>query len=127
MRISDWSSDVCSSDLLAAQESRNIQQVLLRLAVADALGRVEGETRLGGASGCPGGRPRGRTAGRGLSRGLTLRLGRDRKSVVYGKSVSVRVDLGGRRIIKNKRQYTTDSHIPHPTCTRHHRTRQQKQ
>src|SRR3546814_9217662 len=71
MRISDWSSDVCSSDLLAAQESRNIQQVLLRLAVADALGRVEGETRLGGASGCPGGRPRGRTAGRGLSRGLT--------------------------------------------------------
>src|SRR3546814_17087029 len=32
---------------------------------------------------------------------------RDRKSVVEGKSVSVRVDLGGRRIIKkkNKRQH----------------------
>src|SRR3546814_20294323 len=28
--------------------------------------------------------------------------GSDRKSVVYGKSVSVRVDLGGRRIIKKK-------------------------
>src|SRR3546814_15582923 len=28
--------------------------------------------------------------------------GRDRKSVVQGKSVSVRVDLGGRRIIKKK-------------------------
>src|SRR3546814_10003257 len=28
--------------------------------------------------------------------------GRDRKSVVEGKSVSVRVDLGGRRIIKKK-------------------------
>src|SRR3546814_21113844 len=27
---------------------------------------------------------------------------KDRKSVVEGKSVSVRVDLGGRRIIKNK-------------------------
>src|SRR3546814_19420284 len=27
---------------------------------------------------------------------------RDRKSVVEGKSVSVRVDLGGRRILKNK-------------------------
>src|SRR3546814_18388109 len=27
---------------------------------------------------------------------------RDRKSVVWGKSVSVRVDLGGRRIIKKK-------------------------
>src|SRR3546814_19196192 len=31
----------------------------------------------------------------------TLRL--DRKSVVSGKSVSVRVDLGGRRIINNKK------------------------
>src|SRR3546814_11747206 len=28
----------------------------------------------------------------------------DRKSVVEGKSVSVRVDLGGRRIIKNKKK-----------------------
>src|SRR3546814_13568578 len=28
----------------------------------------------------------------------------DRKSVVQGKSVSVRVDLGGRRIIKKKKQ-----------------------
>src|SRR3546814_15826310 len=27
---------------------------------------------------------------------------KDRKSVVYGKRVSVRVDLGGRRIIKTK-------------------------
>src|SRR3546814_11947054 len=31
----------------------------------------------------------------------------DRKSVVEGKSVSVRVDLGGRRLIKNKRQINT--------------------
>src|SRR3546814_1072976 len=29
----------------------------------------------------------------------------DRKSVVSGKSVSVRVDLGGRRIIKKKNQH----------------------
>src|SRR3546814_17711409 len=29
----------------------------------------------------------------------------DRKSVVSGKSVSVRVDLGGRRIIKKKKHY----------------------
>src|SRR3546814_18203284 len=29
--------------------------------------------------------------------------GRDRKSVVSGKSVSVRVDLGGRRFIKKKK------------------------
>src|SRR3546814_19750231 len=31
---------------------------------------------------------------------------RDRKSVVSGKSVSVRVELGGRRIIKQKHQRT---------------------
>src|SRR3546814_7660728 len=30
------------------------------------------------------------------------RICKDRKSVVLGKSVSVRVDLGGRRIIKKK-------------------------
>src|SRR3546814_13221918 len=35
-------------------------------------------------------------------------LRRDRKSVVYGKSVSVRVDLGGRRIIKQKKHFTAD-------------------
>src|SRR3546814_12579008 len=34
---------------------------------------------------------------------------RDRKSVVSGKSVSVRVDLGGRRIIKKKN--TTKPHV----------------
>src|SRR3546814_13199834 len=32
------------------------------------------------------------------------RPGRDRKSVVEGKSVSVRVDLGGRRNIKKKKK-----------------------
>src|SRR3546814_16859236 len=38
------------------------------------------------------------------------REGVDRKSVVSGKSVSVRVDLGGRRIIKKKtKKISTDS------------------
>src|SRR3546814_19763882 len=31
----------------------------------------------------------------------------DRKSVVWGKRVSVRVDLGGRRIIKKKKKQTS--------------------
>src|SRR3546814_19300153 len=45
-----------------------------------------------------------------LHRWLRFRLGdgydyaRDRKRVVSGKSVSVRVDLGGRRIIKKKKR-----------------------
>src|SRR3546814_18196678 len=33
---------------------------------------------------------------------------RDRKSVGWGKSVSVRVDLGGRRLIKQKKQNHTN-------------------
>src|SRR3546814_11888056 len=33
----------------------------------------------------------------------------DRKSVVYGKSVSVRVDLGGCRIIKKKKKVTNNT------------------
>src|SRR3546814_16843981 len=36
----------------------------------------------------------------------------DRKSVVSGKSVSVRVDLGGRRLIKKKKKvYITDTNM----------------
>src|SRR3546814_11524399 len=34
----------------------------------------------------------------------------DRKSVVSGKSVSVRVDLGGRRIIKKKNKNNNEEH-----------------
>src|SRR3546814_12813863 len=44
--------------------------------------------------------------------GIQLRLSRpdrDRKSVVQGKSVSVRVDLGGRRIIKKKKERAPDN------------------
>src|SRR3546814_20704973 len=38
-----------------------------------------------------------------ILRGLPANFRLDRKSVVQGKSVSVRVDLGGRRIIKKKK------------------------
>src|SRR3546814_12161783 len=79
MRISDWSSDVCSSDL-QVREERLDQDLLAREVVEQAA--------LGDAGG----------VGDRLDRGAA-----DRKSVVSGKSVSVRVDLGGRRIIKKKR------------------------
>src|SRR3546814_13471886 len=46
----------------------------------------------------------------GLLIGLSLSF-LDRKSVVSGKSVSVRVDLGGRRIIKKKNQQITGAYI----------------
>src|SRR3546814_13253637 len=35
----------------------------------------------------------------------------DRKSVVWGKSVSVRVDLGGRRSIKKTRMYAPNLYV----------------
>src|SRR3546814_17409772 len=35
---------------------------------------------------------------------MCIGVGQDRKSVVWGKSVSVRVDIGGRRIIKKKKK-----------------------
>src|SRR3546814_16079241 len=98
MRISDWSSYVCSSDLLAAligQRGRGVgvgrrrfghRCLEFREPSAATLDRVES---------------RGERYGQfGKLVGLDVVL--DRKSVVYGKSVSVRVDLGGRRIIKTK-------------------------
>src|SRR3546814_3895777 len=81
MRISDWSSDVCSSDLPDART-----------------GEGAGGTAAGVAA--PAQRPPGAGADRPGRAGADRR--QERKSVVKGKSVSVRVDLGGRRIIKKK-------------------------
>src|SRR3546814_17434446 len=60
------------------------------------------------SSSCRAGRPRTlafvrRSAGRALPRAPSTQAGIDRKSVVEGKSVSVRVVLGGRLIIKDKK------------------------
>src|SRR3546814_16779133 len=86
MRIRDWSSDVCSSDL-GILHCRKWQA----LPRTDRRGRqMTGPVLEWAASG----RPRLAAAQGGGSS--------DRKSVVSGKSVSVRVDLGGRRIIKQK-------------------------
>src|SRR3546814_14906755 len=98
MLISDWSPDVCSSDLFIYHACREL--------VAGGPKRSQGFGKAGG-NGFLAGRPDigqshavgGQDAGEG-----------DRKSVVEGKSVSVRVDLGGRSNIKNKR--TTISSQP---------------
>src|SRR3546814_20665063 len=91
LRISDWSSDVCSSDLQG------------------------GRRRRPGARGPCGAPSRRRLPGPAWRRsarfGLCGRrrlclskphrhLRQDRKSLVSGKRVSVRVDCGGRRVIK---------------------------
>src|SRR3546814_1323841 len=101
LRISDWSSDVCSSDLPPADggtEARVRREG--RSAGPGLLGppwlgfRRDGGKRLRQEHGAEG-HDRSAAAGR--------RKRPDRKSVVKGKSVSVRVDLGGRRIITKKR------------------------
>src|SRR3546814_13068459 len=62
-----------------------------------------------------------RTGYRLLRRVLTFTLDGqdtlDRKSVVKGNSVSVRVDLGGRRIIKKKQQYCISKYTSTPPPT----------
>src|SRR3546814_15943203 len=99
MRISDWSSDVCSSDLRSYKSTRHNRQ-------SPETTRPPG----GGRVALPGGKSVAN--GRGvLALGLgDHRLDRagDRKSVVEGKSVLVRVDLGGRRTLKKKTD--TDQH-----------------
>src|SRR3546814_13535988 len=97
MRISDWSSDVCSSDLNRVRSSP-----------CGGCEHVQGPVGSGGAGRGEHGGFRGRLhACRARWRprdraGRAQRGDADRKSVVEGKSVSVRVDLGGRRIIKKK-------------------------
>src|SRR3546814_12065311 len=96
MRISDWSSDVCSSDLGGRAPFRLDRR-------HRRFDRRTGQPDEGAETGADEGR-RGRVDPR--RRRLSperRRVDRDRKSVVEGKSVSVRVDLGGRRIIKTKK------------------------
>src|SRR3546814_6188859 len=164
MRISDWSSDVCSSDLLPDSSRRN---VFVRLhartwamhergqpAIAgrqhrldpftqaarqyrrgaatgnrdehwmsiddrrrdeaaefDIINDVDRNVRLlrGGGDGCVehhivSGRHHQSLASEQRSRELDRQmLSKDRKSVVWGTSVSVRVDIGGSRSIKKKK------------------------
>src|SRR3546814_13593810 len=130
MRISDWSSDVCSSDLRTLfaddrpivvyaphwQQHRSswwqwgataIETVLasgrynLIFAPHQRLVEKAPEVREAAAriEGLPG--------------------VQDRKSVVQGKSVCVRVDLGGRRIIKKKN--TANAHDQARRCGSHRR------
>src|SRR3546814_12682026 len=118
MRISDWSSDVCSSDLTPAPprsprwhrasfpapvgaplERGGAAAVALVDAAFDVFDEaarafVAGLQRAGVVQ----------AAGRGarlVAQGVAVDP-QDRKSVGQGKSVSVRVDLGGCRIIQKK-------------------------
>src|SRR3546814_14554678 len=108
MRISDWSSDVCSSDLLVTNISFCeilvevgggyapvwIIKIVLDNCFYRAIAQLLNEYRISSLKlpvvNCFFGPGTGSTAG-------------DRTSVVEEKRVSVRVDLGRRRILKKKK------------------------
>src|SRR3546814_12461264 len=98
MRISDWSSDVCSSDLEA-------QRLLF-----------DGADKLGGL-GFRGGPVRlhqdnGELVTAHPAHDVAVaHIGQDRTCVEKGKSVSVRVDLGGRSIITKKKYLHNSTNI----------------
>src|SRR3546814_17421261 len=100
MRISDWSSDVCSSDL--PQESVTAQPVgTAPVPHAAPPGQVD--------VAAPQSPPPAVTPPGAVPAPLAppAPIAADRKSVVSGKSVSVRSDPGGRRHIKKKRINST--------------------
>src|SRR3546814_14637676 len=93
MRISDWSSDVCSSDLHWKLDKR--------LSEAVAAPR----THFAGGSDTLVAEPAVPPEARRRLEAIGYRLGeRDRQSVVEGKRVAVRVDLGGWRHNKKTKQ-----------------------
>src|SRR3546814_16159345 len=106
MRISDWSSDVCSSDLLAVDPAEpGVCPRPVRLLLPIASGKDDVPWGDGIDAHACGTDQDGEFLGHMINRGLRSAIGqwRDRKSVVWGTGVSVRVDLGGSRIIKKKR------------------------
>src|SRR3546814_19875492 len=114
MRISDWSSDGCSSDLaVGAGHQRNgigpVRQAALTAVAMQYVAIIAEQAQLRvDAPVAVMLRERSAPAfgvGAGLARNGVVRDAVDeeaRKSVVEGKSVFVRLEIGGRRIIKIK-------------------------
>src|SRR3546814_11885177 len=98
MRISDWSSDVCSSDLrLVTIFDTNDKKILYsehKPGVTNLLSKEESQESLQLAINAW--KTRSKQIGRASCK---------------GKSVSVRVDLGGRRIIKKKKTNYTQHKV----------------
>src|SRR3546814_17202158 len=105
MRISDWSSDVCSSDLLHDHPDQLARRLLDVENLEHVLGRQRFEIEPVGRVVIGANRLRVAIDHDRLEASILQRKARmaaDRKSVVWGKSVSVRVALGGRVISKKK-------------------------
>src|SRR3546814_20963251 len=89
MRISDWSSDVCSSDLSTMESSTSLEMDIEPKTKVESIQEHIETVQVPEAD--------IQLADSNLN---TV----DRKSVVTGKSVSVSVDLGGRCVIKKKKK-----------------------
>src|SRR3546814_11204250 len=96
VRISDWSSDVCSSDLGGGSNRLLWGAVAVVLLLAGGLVLLAGMRDDAGDTA---------TADTAAPAETTSTDAPDRQRVVLGKSVSVRVDLGGRRITKQNQEY----------------------
>src|SRR3546814_16988061 len=111
MRISDWCSDVCSSDLVKSGPKKQgrstdacsppvrepVSPIILGPKSRRQVKRLDLQQR---SPDDKKGRQLIESAAFGVwLRGQALNLRPDRQSGVEGKRVSVRVDLGGRRII----------------------------
>src|SRR3546814_19853540 len=114
MRISDWSSDVCSSDLDSgsirkAAERLNLSQPALSKGIKDFERRLGMELLHRGRSGAVLTAP----AREIVKRGRQILLLTERTRVVPGKRVSVRVDPGGSRIMNKKKKQNTKADSKH--------------
>src|SRR3546814_17560238 len=114
MRISDWSSDVCSSDLECINQNIPVERLIL------ALDRDQSPRSTPCAAAHSAYWPRGSAAGCARIAGMSARSApRSSERIIarseerrVGNSVSVRVDLGGRRLIEKKKQERKhNSHI----------------
>src|SRR3546814_16097198 len=105
MRISDWSSDVCSSDLgdllVRAGFALPVADTeTLTVRYRDLFGLLRDLRGMAATSLLPDPAALSRDT---LARAAAL-FAEDRKSVVWGTSVSVRLDRGGRRILQKKQK-----------------------
>src|SRR3546814_19020500 len=101
MRISDWSSDVCSSDL--RMKPSGVRFIVNRYPLIERdITRRDCEHWLA-QHGYPI-PPKSACVQCAFQSDAEWSKRKDRKSGVQGKSVSVRVDLGGRRHIKKEKK-----------------------
>src|SRR3546814_16208788 len=107
MRISDWSSDVCSSDLAMLIEPEIRMREKSCSPPSSGSRSASSQNSLNAMQDSP-----SMTSAQGFRLRNSSRTVRpswnsnslDRKSVVKGKSVTVRLDPGGRRIFNKKQE-----------------------